>query len=127
MKHRNPDDAPMLFDAPPVYVRPPFTPKMTLDEQFTAFHAANPWVATALQRLAVDLVNRGQRRLGIGMLFEVLRWNLLRDSTMHEATANSLHLNNNLRSRYARLLVQTDPRLDGVFELRALAGERTAS
>lgn len=118
MKHDNPPDAPTLFDAPPIYVRPPYVPKATLQEQFDAFHRANPWVATALLRLAVDLLNHGQSSFGIGLLYERLRWELLRNGAM--GTGTGFMLNNNHRSRYSRLLVQMDPALDGVFEMRKL-------
>lgn len=124
-RHQNPDDAPTLFDAPPVYVRPPFTPQASLEDRFAAFHQANPWVVTALYRLALDLVNHGQTRLGVGHLFEVLRYRLMRDGSVGEGT-KAMPLNNSYRSRYARLLVQMDPRLDGVFELRKMPTEVSA-
>ena len=45
---------------------------LSLEDQFNAFHAANPHVYSALRHLALDAARHG-RRLGIGMLFEVLR------------------------------------------------------
>jgi hypothetical protein len=111
----DPDDFPTLFDEPPVYVRPDQR-TASLEEQFEAFHQANPWVATALLRLAREGVARGRTRLGIGQLWEVLRW----EADRVTGSPVKLHLNNNHRSRYARLLVRMDPGLDGVFETREL-------
>lgn len=119
MKHVNPDDAPSLFDVAPVYVKPVYAPRASLDERFAAFHLANGWVLTALHRLALDLLNHGQTRFGISLLYERLRWQLLRDGSLGDDT-RTLKLNNDFRSRYSRLLMDADPRLAGVFELREL-------
>lgn len=86
----------------------------SLEEQFAAFHAANPHVYHALRRLALDMTRRGQRRIGIGMLFEVLRWQYV----MATHDPNGFKLNNNYRSFYARLLHDNEPELHGVFEMR---------
>lgn len=85
-----------------------------LAAQFAEFHAANPWVYTRLRALTADLVAHGRTRIGIGMLFEVLRWQTA--MATHDAHSD-FKLNNNYRSRYARLL---DAEFPGVFELREL-------
>jgi len=89
----------------------------SIESAFRAFHEVNPWVYTALVRLARDLHNRGRDRIGIGMLFEVLRWQHAIASTDQ---ASDFKLNNNYRSRYARMIMRTEPDLDGIFELRRL-------
>lgn len=89
---------------------------MTLDQQFEAFHAANPHVYEALRRLALDAARRG-RRLGIGALFEVLRWQYAMNTTDVDS---DYKLNNNYRSFYARLLMEKEPELAGYFETRTL-------
>lgn len=105
----------VLFDTPPAFT--PHLRGVTIDEAFTAFHAANPWVYTALVRLARSLHDRGHNRVGIGMLFEVLRWNW----SLHTIDPTSDYkLNNNLRSRYARLIAEQEADLADVFELRKL-------
>lgn len=87
---------------------------LTLEQQFEQFHAANPHVYAALRRLALDAAGRG-RRLGIAMLFEVLRWHY----AMHTADAASeWKLNNNYRAFYARLLMDQEPELRNYFETR---------
>lgn len=87
----------------------------TLEHQFAAFHAANPWVYDALRDMALELVHAGHPRVGIGMLFEVLRWRYMRSTV-----GSDFKLNNNWRSRYARLLAASEPELAEAFELRTL-------
>jgi hypothetical protein len=87
---------------------------LTLEQQFAEFHQANPHVYSALRHLALDAARHG-RRLGIGMLFEVLRWQYAMTTTDE---ASEFKLNNNYRAFYARLLMEREPDLDGYFETR---------
>lgn len=98
----------------PGLVEPEHLPAQTLEERFWAFHQANPHVADALEELALDLVRRGRKRIGVGMLFEVLRWSSMRTE------GDEYRLNNSYRSRYARLLTDRHPDLCDAFELREL-------
>jgi hypothetical protein len=108
-----------LFDA--LEAAPEFAPVvdrgLTIEEAFEAFHAANPWVYDALVRLARDLSRRGRHVMGIGMLFEVLRWHWYRTT---DDPHSEFKLNNNYRSRYARLIMRRERDLDGIFNLREL-------
>jgi hypothetical protein len=87
-----------------------------LERAFLEFHKRNPHVYDRLVKLARDLCARGHRKLGIGMLYEVVRW-------MHymETTDEEFKLNNNHRSRYARLIMSSEPDLSDVFEVRELS------
>ncbi|MEU0722892.1 hypothetical protein [Streptomyces sp. NPDC006140] len=96
-------------------VRQPDRQAATIQAQFEAFHRLNPWVLRALERLTADYLERGATRVGIGMLFEVLRW---RYATVTEG--DEFRLNNNFRSRYVRLLIERHPQWAHVFEVRAL-------
>lgn len=89
---------------------------MTIEEQFREFHADNPDVYRTLVRLARRALRGGRRRIGIGNLWEVMRWEL----TLQLDDASEFKLNNNFRSRYARLVMQHEPDLRGVFETRRL-------
>ena len=91
-------------------------PEGSIEARFRAFHAANPWVYDRLRILALDLVEKGQTRIGIGQLWEVLRWQYAR-ATKSDV---GLRLNNDYRSRYARLLAEQEPRLADVFHTRRL-------
>jgi len=114
----SPPDPPQpdaLFDASdlPRLVGPP---PGSIAEAFETFHEANPWVYDRLRVLALDLVRSGKTRVGIGMLWEVLRWQYARATT----TDDGLRLNNNHRSRYARMLADREPELAEAFETRRL-------
>lgn len=109
-----------LLDVPtqlsfPDLVLPPVEGPLSLDERFARFHAANPHVAERLREIAVDMVEHGAKRVGIGLCFEVLRWSAIRTRGDDE-----WKLNNDYRSRYARMLADADPMLADVFEFRRL-------
>lgn len=108
-----PPDA--LFDIAdiPAVVVP--APAESIEGRFLAFHEANPWVAHRLTVLALDMVERGHPRLGLKQLWEVLRWQYQRATL----SGDGLKLNNDFTALYARLLMDSEPRLVGAFETRA--------
>lgn len=91
-----------------------------IQRAFDDFHADNPDVYDELVRLARIWRTRGLNKLGIATLFEVLRWenhmNGVRDKDGYK-------LNNNYRALYARLIMEQESDLDGLFDIR----ERTAT
>jgi len=86
-----------------------------LDTQFANFHAHNPDVYSELARLARQARDAGRRRIGIKMLYEVVRWH-----RFITTSGDEFKLNNNFHSRYARLLMENEADLGGLFELREL-------
>jgi hypothetical protein len=90
---------------------------MTIEQAFLRFHAQNPHVYDELVKLARRARRSGSSRVGIGMLFEVLRWR----HTLRTG-GDDFKLNNNYRSYYARLIMLREPDLAGVFETRQLHG-----
>ncbi|MEU5434518.1 hypothetical protein AB0G73_14240 [Streptomyces sp. NPDC020719] len=88
---------------------------LSIQERFEAFHQLNPWILEQLEVLTVDCVDRGLKRVGIGMLFEVLRWQYGR-ATQGEPWK----LNNDFRSRYARRLLDLHPEWSSLFETRRI-------
>ena len=98
---------PALFDA--TYLTAP----SEAEQAFTRFHEANPSVYTELVTMAHELHGAGRDRIGVGMLFEILRWQRWR-----EYPGDDFKLNNNYRAWYARLIMQEEPELDGIFQLR---------
>ena len=89
----------------------------TIQERFEEFHRRNPWVYAALEKLATEYLATGRKRLGIKMLWEVLRWhyNLATvDPGSEFKVCNSYH------SRYVRLLIARHPEWADSFELRTL-------
>lgn len=94
-----------------------------IDQAFVAFHHANPHVYRTLVGLAREWAKAGHDRCSMNMLFEVLRW----DEGLRTASADGVKLNNNYRSRYARLISANEKDLAHLFETRALASERGAA
>ena len=87
----------------------------SIEVAFWNFHTSHPEVYEGLVRLAYQAVNAGRERIGIGMLFEVLRWEWF----ITPDASEEFKLNNNYRSRYARLIME-EPGLGDVFETRRL-------
>jgi hypothetical protein len=87
-----------------------------LQEEFATFHLNNPKVYESLVRLARKAKAAGKTKCGIGMLFEVARW----EFWLTTEKAGGWKLNNNLRSRYARLIMQQEEDLEGFFDIREL-------
>ena len=90
--------------------------KVTLDAQFEEFHKNNPEVYEELVRLARQMKARGHKQIGIKMLWEVLRW----ERAMKTTDQTEWKLNNNYTSRYARLIMENEPDLEGFFVTREL-------
>lgn len=94
-----------------------FSPRTKLDREFSRFHRENPAVFETLVRLARHALARGHRRIGIRMLWERMRWEL---TVEVEKRLGDFELNNNLTSRYARLIASECADLRDCFELREL-------
>lgn len=88
----------------------------SIQERFEAFHRANPQVAMLLVRFAREAHAAGRSRIGIGALWERLRWY----SSVETVNGEPFKLNDNFRSRYARLLAEENPELAHLFETRKL-------
>lgn len=84
-------------------------------ESFVEFNLANPHVYERLVEMTRELVGKGHTRVGMKMLFEVLRW-----ERMLETSGESFKLPNSFTSLYARMLMDLEPDLDGVFEVASL-------
>lgn len=90
-----------------------FTPPSTIDAAFWKFHHDNPGVYKKLVELAYQAKNAGRSKIGMKMLFEVVRWQHL----VH-TRGDTYALNNNYTSRYVRLIEECEPELVGLFEKR---------
>lgn len=99
-------------------VRQPEGSAPSIQAQFESFHQLNPWVLRALEALTADYLKHGASRVGIGMLFEVLRWRYVTATEGDE-----FRLNNNFRSRYVRLLIERHPDWARAFEVRSLRAD----
>ena len=90
----------------------------SVQERFDAFHRAHPEVLAKLVELARAVKRTGLKRCGISLLWERARWYWTFERTADEG---EYKLDNYLRSRYVRLMIETYPdEFDGFFELRQL-------
>ena len=91
-------------------------------EAFRQFHAENPHIYEALERMAFKLRNKGVERWGIKALWEVLRYEL---AIATNSPVTTFRLNNNMTAYYARLLMERNPEdLAGFFETRERHGAK---
>lgn len=85
------------------------------DLKFIEFNEKNPQVYLKLVELTIGLRQQGRKRIGMQMLFEVIRW-----QTMMTTTDADYKINNNYRSRYSRKIMAEYPEFDGMFEIREM-------
>jgi len=87
------------------------------NRKFWEFHQANPQIYAHLVELLRDALRRGAKHVGIRMFWEVLRWRI----AIRTIDLNSeFKLNDHYHSRYARLISEQEPDLNGLLELRRL-------
>ena len=86
-----------------------------MERRFREFHRDNPEVYDELMVLVRQAIARGRKKIGIKMLWEVVRWN-----RFLRTTDEKYKLNNNYHSRFARLIMEKEPGLQGIFEIREL-------
>jgi len=82
-------------------------------EGFDVYDTENPAVYAKLAQFAIEAQRAGATHIGIGMLYERLRW-----YTKVEARDGTFKVNNNYRAFYARKLMRDVPALAGIFETR---------
>jgi hypothetical protein len=86
-----------------------------IQDKFERFNIEHPEVYYALIALARQAKLAGHFQIGIATLYEVLRWNFKMSGTVGE-----FKLNNNFRSRYARMIKENEPDIRDMFETREL-------
>ena len=82
-------------------------------DAFDAYDTENPAIYVKLAEFALQAHHAGATHIGIGMLYERLRW-----YTKVEARDDTYKVNNNYRAFYARKLMRDFPVLEGIFETR---------
>lgn len=95
----------------------PLVTQRSINQRFLDFHAANPSVYTELCDMARQLKARGYHRIGIELIWSAFRWNRMMRTTADEY---GFKLNDHFRSRYARLIMATEPDLADFFHTRVL-------
>lgn len=87
-------------------------------EEAASFHRKHPEIYDEIVALARTLTAAGHKRLGIGMLWETMRY--FRALHGLPDPGEAYKLNNNHRSHYSRMIVEREPDLADKFELREL-------
>jgi hypothetical protein len=95
---------------------------VSIQQRFIRFHVAHPEVYAILCRLARKWKENGHTTCGIGMLWEIIRWNVGLKRLPHDE--EEFKLSNDYRSRYARLIMANEPDLEGFFNTRELRERR---
>lgn len=85
-----------------------------IKSKFKEFHRTNPQIYRILVDLAREAKNAGKTKIGIAMLWEVMRWNIFITTNGKE----KYKLNNDYKAFYARLIMEQENDLNGIFELR---------
>jgi hypothetical protein len=104
--------------AAPVKKPVPKAPRVVRDgrniqQRADAFRSKHPNIYKALVALARQAKAAGVKRVGMGTLYEVVRWQRL-------LVGDPVKLNNSWRSRIARHIVKTEPSLAPLFFQREL-------
>lgn len=90
----------------------------SIQAAFEKFHADNPTVYETVVRLARLALSRGKKKGAIATMWEVVRWEFYLNTT--DECQAAFKLNNNYRSRYARLVMDQEPDLKNFFNIRQL-------
>lgn len=88
----------------------------SIQQRFEAYHAAHPEVYAALVRFTHE-AKQTSPHAGIRMIWERMRWFMYIERRQADS---EFKLNDHFTSRYARLIMEQEPDLAGVFELRGL-------
>lgn len=84
------------------------------ERRFWEFYQANPQVYQTLVARARQAKARGFTKIGIRMLWEVMRWDL----TVAVTPNSDFKLNDHYTSLYARWIMKNEPDLADCFEIR---------
>ena len=86
-----------------------------IERAFLEFHTKHPEVYKAIVEFAKEYQRSGIH-VGIGHIWELCRYQLW----LQGPKKGAYKMNNNHRSRYARLIMQQEPTLKGYFDTRRL-------
>ncbi len=86
--------------------------KPSIDQRFADFCQANPHVLAEMMRMAREKLAAGENRIGVKALWEELR------SWLKVTGKGDYKLNNDFTAPAARKLIEMEPKLAGVIELR---------
>lgn len=94
-----------------------------IQENFEALIEKNPKLYEEFERMTLEVIRQGFRSYSASAIVEVMRWR----SDLREGPDSRLKLNNNYRSRLARMFEDRNPEYAGFFRLRKLHDESVDS
>ncbi len=94
-----------------------------IQANFERFHAANPRVFHLWGRFTLQMIRAGFKRGSASLVAERIRW----ETGVATTSDPPIKLNNNYRSRYARLWMRENPTRAGFFRTRELADSSSDS
>lgn len=80
-----------------------------------AFHVAHPEVWRLMVRFSFELIGRGFKKAGIGLVMERIRWET---ATPDVDIETQFKINNNHHAFYSRAFMRKYPEHDGFFRTR---------
>jgi hypothetical protein len=92
----------------------------SIEEQFQIHFLRHPEVYRVIVAMAREAKARGFEHYGLAAIFEVIRWKVFVEGRRDD---EAYKLNNNLRSRYSRFIMEREPDLAGFFHTRGLKSE----
>lgn len=89
---------------------------MTIDQKFKKYHKDNPRVYDLIVKYSNKVRAAGFKHYGIWAIINQVRWHV----DVETQDPDGFKMNNNYCSRYARMVMDNHPHLDGLFRLRQL-------
>ncbi len=86
-------------------------------QKFETYHVNNPHIYDKLVDMTRYAKAKGKEKLGICMLWEKLRWDMEVEMDAKLEEGDRYKFCNNHKPYYARLIMQNEPDLQGMFDL----------
>jgi hypothetical protein len=90
----------------------------TIAERFAAWIEANPHAFELFRQFALEAMAAGQRRFSADAIVQRIRWHMAVE--MVRTDGLPFKINDHYSAHLARMLIESDPRFIGFFELRQL-------
>jgi hypothetical protein len=114
------DPGPLFSEAhSPPTAAPQEDAKRTIQERFEDFHARHPEVYEQIVHYAMMVKRAGHLRYSIDACIQRVRWHF----QFEHSSRFDFKINDHFSSRYARLVMDREPSLEGFFETRGLKAD----
>jgi hypothetical protein len=90
------------------------------DQKFKEYHSKNPDVYKQFVRITREAHNKGKETLSIWLVANVVRWYVYMNTTDPNS---EFKISNDYLSRYARLIMDQELDLQGIFKTKRLKDE----